>query len=92
MSGFSAFFLTTGNILFRSMPNGNCLLVSSASLSVAGDNYLLHELRVTAAVKLHLNSTYAQNLALKSVYEKSKYIIGGKLFSSKTVLQLAQDL
>ena len=31
---------------------------------------LAHELRVIAAVKLHLNATYAQHLALKSVYEK----------------------
>ena len=69
MSGLSVFFLTTGNILFRSMPNGNYLF-NSASLSLVGDNYLAHKLRVMAAVELHLNATYAQHLALKSVYEK----------------------
>ena len=31
MSGFSAFVLTTGNILFRSMLNGNCLISSAPS-------------------------------------------------------------
>ena len=36
-----------------------------------GDNSLVHELRVIAAVKLHLNVTYAQDPAFKSVDEKS---------------------
>ena len=36
------------------------------------------------AVELHLNATYAQDLALKSVYEENQYIMSGKLFSSKT--------
>ena len=72
MSGFSAFFLTTGNILFRSMPNGNCLF-NSASLSLVGDKSLVHKLRVMGAVKVHLNATNAQHLALKSVYEKRQY-------------------
>ena len=69
MSGFSAFVLTTGNILFRSMPNGHYLF-NSASLSLVGDNSLAHKLRVIATVELHLNATYAQHLALKSVFEK----------------------
>ena len=56
---------------FRLMPNGNCLL-SSASLLLVADNSLVHELRVVAAVELHLNATYyAQHPALKAVYEKS---------------------
>ena len=60
MSRSSAFVLTTINILFRSMPNGN-FFFKSESLSLAGDNSL----------GLHLNATYyAQYLALKSVYEK----------------------
>ena len=58
------------NILFRSMPNGNCRF-SSASLSLVGDNSLVHELRVMAAVELHLNATYAQHPALKSVMKKA---------------------
>ena len=58
MLDFSAFVLTTNNILCRSMPNGNCVF-SSASLSLAGDNSLVHELRVMAAVELHLNRTYS---------------------------------
>ena len=58
------------------------------------DNSLLHELRVKAAVELHVNATYyAQHPALKSVYGKSQSVIGGKLFSSyRTVFELAQDL
>ena len=34
--------LTNDNILFRSMRNGNCLL-NSASLSLVGDNSMVHE-------------------------------------------------
>ena len=34
------------------------------------------------AVELNLNATYAQHLAVKPVYEKGQYIMGGKLFSS----------
>ena len=44
------------------------------------------------ALGLHLNATYAQQLALKSVYEKSQYIMRGKLFFSRTVFELAQGL
>ena len=74
MLGFPAFILTTtGYILFRSMPNGNCLF-SSASLSLVGYNSQVHELRVITAVELHFNATYAQHPALKSVYEKSQYV------------------
>ena len=40
------------------------------------------------AVKLHLNATYAQHLALKSVYEKRHYVMGGKLFSSKVIFEV----
>ena len=81
MSSFSAFILNlskSGNILFRSMPYENFLL-SSASLSLVGDNSLLHELRVKAQIS-----------ALKSVYGKSQPVIGGKLFSSfRTMFELA---
>ena len=70
----------SGNILFRSMPNGNCLF-SSASLSLVGENSLVHELREMAAVELHVNATYyARHPALKSVYEKSQSVMSGKLF------------
>ena len=69
MSGFSVFALTTDNILFGSMPNGNCLF-NWASLTLVGDYSLSHKLRVMAAVALHLNAKYAQDLALKLVYEK----------------------
>ena len=72
MSGFSTFVLTTGNILFRSMPNGNCLF-NSASLSLVGDTSLAHKLRVMAAVEVHLNATNTLHLALKSGYEKRQY-------------------
>ena len=36
-----------------------------------GDNSLVHELQVIAAVKLHLNITYAQDSAFKSVDDTS---------------------
>ena len=45
-----------------------------------------------APVELNLNATYAQNSALKLVYEKSQYVMGGKLFSSYSTVQLAQGL
>ena len=75
------------------MSNGNCLF-SSASLLLIGDNSLLHELRVMAADVLHLIATYyVQHLQLKSVYEKSRSLMGDKLFFSyKTVFELAQGL
>ena len=63
--GFLAFVLTTENILCRSMPNGNCLF-SSASLSLSGDNSLVHELRMMPAVELHLNMP---NICLASYIE-----------------------
>ena len=58
------------------------------------DNYsLVHELRVMAAVKLHVNATYAQHPVLKSVYGKIQSGMGGKLFSSyRTVFELGQGL
>ena len=91
MSGFSAFILT-GSFLFRSMSNANYLL-SSVFLLLAGDNSLVHDIRKIAAVKLHLSATYTQCLVLKSVYKKSQYVIGDKLFSSnRAVLELAQSL
>ena len=91
MSVFSAFILT-GSFLFRSMSNANYLL-SSVFLLLAGDNSLVHDIRKIAAVKLHLSATYTQCLVLKSVYKKSQYVIGDKLFSfNRTVLELAQSL
>ena len=41
-----------------------------------------------AAVKLYLNATYAQHLALKPVYQNRQYVIGGKLSSSKIMVEL----
>ena len=37
-----------------------------------GDKSLVHELRVMAAVELHVSATYTQHPALKSVYKKSQ--------------------
>ena len=77
MSGFSAFVLTTGNVLFRwKLP-----VQLSIFVPLAGDNSLVHDLRMMAAVELHLNTTYAQHTGLKSANEKSQYVTGGKLFS-----------
>ena len=70
------------------MQNGNCLF-NGTSLSLVGDNSRAHKFRVMVAVELHLNATYAQHLALKSVYDdekrQSSYIMGGKLFFSRKV-------
>ena len=54
----------------------------------------MHELRVMASVKLHVNATcYAQHPVLKSVYGKSQSVLGGKLFSScRRVFELAEGL
>ena len=58
-------------------------------LSLVGDNSLVHELRVMAAVELHV----CQHPALKSVYGKSQSVMGGKLLSSyRTVFELAHGL
>ena len=38
-------------------------------MSLVADNSLVHELRMIAAVELHVNATYTQHPALKSVYE-----------------------
>ena len=96
MSGFSELVLNlskSGNVLFRSITNRN-FQFSSASLSLLGDNLLVHEHRVMAAVELHVNATYyAQHLALKSVCEKSQWVTSDKLFSSyRTMFELAQSL
>ena len=86
MSGYSAFVLSlskSDNISFRKMPNGICLFCS-ASWSLVGEiTQWVHELRVMAAVELHLNAKYyAQHLAPKSVYGKDQSVIASKLFSS----------
>ena len=74
MLGYSALFLnlsSSGNIFFRLMPNGDCLL-RSTSLSWVEDN----SLKLIAGVKILLNATYyVQYPAFKSVYEKSQYVI-----------------
>ena len=84
MSGFSAFVLNmtkSGNILFRPMLHGNCIF-SSASLSLVGDNSLVHDL-VMAAFELLVNAAYySQHSALKSVNRKNQSVIVGKFFSS----------
>ena len=46
-----------------------------------------------AAAELHLNATYVQHPALKSVYEKYQSVMGGQLFSSyRSIFELAQGL
>ena len=74
----------SASILFRPLP----------SSSLAGENWLVHELIVIVANKLHLNTRYyAQHRALKSVYEKSQSLMGGKLFYSyRRVFELVQSL
>ena len=72
MPGFSVFLLNiskySGNILFKSMPNANCLFISTY---LVGANSLAYEHRVMAVAELHVTVTYyAQHSASKSVYEK----------------------
>ena len=65
----------------RPMPMWKVPVHNSASLPLVGDNSLAHKSRVVAAVELHLNASYAQHLALESVYEKRQYkIMGGSHF------------
>ena len=87
MSSFSAFVLNlskSANILFSQV---NTKQKFAVQLSIncywyLGDNSVVHELRVMVAADLHVNTTYAQHLALKSVcYGKSQPVICGKLFS-----------
>ena len=75
------------------MSNGNCLF-SSESLSLVGDNTSVDELRLMVAVELHVIATYCtQHPVMKSFYEKSQSVMGGKLFSShRIVFELAQGL
>ena len=87
-SGFSIFVLTTGNILLRSMPKQMEIFCPTAQHLCHG-SLLVHKLRVIAAVKLQLDATYIQHFALKSVYEKRRWIMGGKLFSSKIIFELS---
>ena len=81
MHVFGTYVLICKNVCKDSLPSflllvifclDPCQLFNSASLPLVGDNSLVHKLRVMAAVKLHLNATYAQHLALKSVYEKRR--------------------
>ena len=55
-------------------------MFSSASLSLVGDNSLVHEQRAMTAVALTTYCTWYP--VLKSVYEKSQSVMGGNLFSS----------
>ena len=76
MSGFSAFVLNfskSGNIFFRKMPIGNCRL-SIIVIGLVGEinHWCMNFVWVMAAFELHVNGTYAQYPALKSVYGKDQ--------------------
>ena len=97
MSDLFTFFVLnlskSGNILFRLMPNGNCLF-NSASLSLLGDNSLVRELMVRAVVEQHVNATYyTRHLVLKLVYfiRKSQSVMGRKLISFYYVGEVRQN-
>ena len=87
----------SGNNLFRSMPNGNCLF--SSSLSLVGENSLVcmnlewWQLLLVCWFWVTCKfNMFVQHPALKSVKEKSHSVMGGKLFSSyRTVFELAQQ-
>ena len=60
-------------------------MFNSVSFSLVGDKpFVCMNLRVMAAVELHLNATYAPHSALKSVHEKSQSVLGQGLQDSKT--------
>ena len=57
-------------VIFSLDPCQTEITCSTKHLCSTKHRSLAHKLRVMAAVKQHLNATYAQHLALKSVYEK----------------------
>ena len=61
-------------------------IACSTAQHLVGGNSLAYKPRVMAAVKLHLNATYAQHLALKLVCGKRQ--VDGKLFSSKIMFEI----
>ena len=75
-------------VYIKAKASENRLFNNSASLSLVGRNSLAHKLGKTAAVKLPLNATHAQHLALKSIYQKRQNVMDGKLFSSKIMFEL----
>ena len=68
-SAFSAFSLLQAIFCFwiNTKWKSPVQLSTFQSLSLVGDNLLVHELRVMAAVELHLNATFGQYPRLKSV-------------------------
>lgn len=86
MSCFSAFSCST---YFVRIAKWKLPLFSSASFSSVEDNSFVRlTLRVTTAVDLHLNATYAQKAALKSLYEKYQSVLGGKSFTSSKIFEI----
>ena len=82
MPGFSAFVLNlskSGNILFRSMPNGNCLF-SSASLSLVRE--ITHWCMYSdGSWQVICKCNIWPTSVLKSLYGKSQSVIGKSYFS-----------
>ena len=65
-------------------------------MSLVADNSLVHQLRMIAAVELHVNATYTQHPALKSVYENKpiscqQWVVSQLFSSCRTVFELAQS-
>ena len=66
-------------------------VVSSASLSLVGaiSHWCMKFVWVMAAVELHVNVTYAQHPALKSVYGKYQSVIAGNYIPSGQCLAVS---
>ena len=70
-------------LCFRLLSNESFLL-SSASLSLVGDNPLPHKLRPLAATDVHLKvMLYTQHITFQWVFDSSQSGLDSKLISSK---------
>ena len=80
----------SGNVLFRSMPNGNCLF-SSASLSLVRE--ITHWCMYSdGSWQVICKCNICPTFALKSLYGKSQSVIGKKVIflDYRTVFELTQ--
>ena len=80
-------------LLFRSLTDGNCLY-SAISVGLAGNNSLIHLLRILTSLELFLNNEfYSRHPVLTNVYNNGKTVLGEKLFCSfESVFELNRGL
>ena len=83
MSAFVLNLSKSGNILFRSMPNGNCLYISTSFVIICRRQLTGAWLRVIAAAQLHCKcKILCLTPCIEISYGKSRSVISDKLFSS----------